>query len=150
MTAELHSEILYDVLCNDQLCFSMLLHRSIRNLLPSFIYICYCMREFYIHGSVHRDSILIRSNEMQQCAGVYLLQNYSTCFGCLSHISSGVHQTVTAASGTGHSVRATTFRLRCCISLDLINICISVCLIFLSVRNRLGGSESILNPLSYL
>jgi len=52
--------------------------------------------------------ILIRSNKMQQYAAVYLLQNYSTCFGCLSH-SSGVHQTVTAASGTGHSVRATTF-----------------------------------------
>ena len=27
----------------------------------------------YIHGSVHRDSILIRSNEVQQNAGVYLL-----------------------------------------------------------------------------
>ena len=40
---------------------------------------------FYIHGYVHRDSILIRSNEIQQYAGVYLLQNYSTCFGCLSH-----------------------------------------------------------------
>ena len=52
-------------------------------------------------------SILIRSNEMQEYAGVYLLQNYSTCFGCPSHPSSGVHQTVTAASGTGHSVRAT-------------------------------------------
>ena len=67
---------------------------------------------FYIHGSVHRDSILIRSNVMQQYAGVYLLQNYSTCFGCLSHRSSGVHQTVTAAPGTGHNVRATTFRQR--------------------------------------
>jgi len=62
--------------------------------------------KFYIHGSVHRDSILIRSNVMQQYAGVYILQNYSTCFGCLSHPSSVVHQTVTAASGTGHSVRA--------------------------------------------
>ena len=59
-------------------------------------------RTFYIHGSVHRDSMLIRSNEMQQYAGVYLLQNYSTYFGCLSHPSSGIHQTVTAASGTGH------------------------------------------------
>jgi len=49
---------------------------------------------------------------MQQYAGVYLLQNYFTCFGCLSHPSSGVHQTVTAASGTGHRVRATTFRQR--------------------------------------
>ena len=39
---------------------------------------------------------------MQQYAGVYLLQNYSTCFGCLSHPSSGVHKTVTADSGTGH------------------------------------------------
>ena len=67
---------------------------------------------FYIHGTVHRDSILIRSNEMQQYVGVYLLQNYYTCFGCLSHPSSGAHQTVTAASGTGHSVRATTFRQR--------------------------------------
>ena len=27
---------------------------------------------FYIHGSVRRDSILIRSNEIQQYAGVYL------------------------------------------------------------------------------
>jgi len=49
---------------------------------------------------------------MQWYAGVYLLQNYSTCFGCLSHSSSGVHKTGTAASGTGHSVRATTFRQR--------------------------------------
>ena len=46
--------------------------------------------------------VWIRSNEMQQYAGVYLLQNYSTCFGCLSNPSSGVHKTVTAASGTGH------------------------------------------------
>ena len=60
----------------------------------------------HIHGSVYRDSILIRSYEMQQYAGVYLLQNYSTYFGCLSHPSSVVYQTVTAASGTGHSVRA--------------------------------------------
>ena len=57
---------------------------------------------FYIHGSVHRNAILIRSNKLQQNAGVYLLQNYSTCFGCLLHPSSGAHQTVTAASGTGH------------------------------------------------
>ena len=56
--------------------------------------------------------ILIRSNEMQQNAGVYLLQNYSTCFGCLSHPTSGVHQSITTASGTGHSARATTFRQR--------------------------------------
>ena len=45
--------------------------------------------------------MLIRPNEMQLYAGVYLLQNYSTCFGCLSYPSSGVHLTVTEASGTG-------------------------------------------------
>jgi len=28
---------------------------------------------------------------MQQYAGIYLLQNHSTCFGCPSHPSSGVH-----------------------------------------------------------
>ena len=31
--------------------------------------------KFYIHGSVHRDSILMRFNEMQQYAGVYFLQH---------------------------------------------------------------------------
>jgi len=39
---------------------------------------------------------------MQHYAGIYLLQIYSTCFGRPSHPSSGVHETVTAASGTGH------------------------------------------------
>ena len=55
---------------------------------------------FYIRGSVHRDSILIRSNKMQQYADIYLLQIYSTCFGCPSHPSSGVHEIVTAAAVT--------------------------------------------------
>ena len=58
----------------------------------------------YIHGSMHHNSILIRSNKMQQYADIYLLQNRSTCFGCPSHPSSGVHKTVIAASGTGHSI----------------------------------------------
>ena len=31
--------------------------------------------------------ILIRSNKMQQYAGIYLLQNYSTCLGCPLHPS---------------------------------------------------------------
>ena len=52
--------------------------------------------------------ILIRSNKMQQYAGIYLLQNYSTRFGCPSHPLLGVHTTVTAASGTGHGIWATT------------------------------------------
>ena len=57
-------------------------------------------------------SIFIRSNYIQQYAGIYLLQNYSTCFGCPSHPSSWVHKTVTAASGTGHCNSTTTFLQR--------------------------------------
>ena len=40
---------------------------------------------------------------MQQYAGIYLLQIYSTGFGCPSHPSSGEHKTVSAASGKSHS-----------------------------------------------
>jgi hypothetical protein len=58
------------------------------------------------------DYIWIRSNKMQQYAGIYLLQNHSICFGCPSHPSSGVHKTVTAASGTGRSTWVTTFLQR--------------------------------------
>jgi hypothetical protein len=54
---------------------------------------------------------LIRSNKMQH-AGIYLLQNHSTCFGCPSHPSLGVHKTLTAASGTGHSIWVTTLLQR--------------------------------------
>jgi len=38
---------------------------------------------------------------MQQYAGIYLLKNYSTCFGRPSRPSSEAQKTVTAASGTG-------------------------------------------------
>ena len=41
---------------------------------------------FYIHGSLQRNSMLIRSNKMQHYAGIYLLQNHSL------HVS-GVHRT---------------------------------------------------------
>jgi len=44
---------------------------------------------------------LKKSNKMQQYANIYLLLNYSTCFGCPS---SGIHKTVVAASGTDHMV----------------------------------------------
>ena len=56
--------------------------------------------------------ILIRSNKMQKYTYIYLLQNHSTCFRCPSHPSSGVNQNVTAPSGTGHSIWATTFLQR--------------------------------------
>ena len=52
---------------------------------------------------------LEKSNEMQQYADIYLLLNYSTCFGRPSRPSSGVHKTVVAPSGADHtSWRATS------------------------------------------
>ena len=77
---------------------------------------CHPAAELISHliSTLHNKScfLLIRSNKMQHYAGIYLLQNYSTCFGCPSHPSSGVSKTVTAASGTGHSIWATTFLQR--------------------------------------
>ena len=89
--------------------YTMISDRRFRN---------YCFfKNIYIHGSVHRNSILIRSNKMQQYAGIYLLQNHPACFGCPSHTSSGAHKTVTAASGTATTFlqrRTATLEKRCC------------------------------------
>ena len=41
---------------------------------------------------------------MQQYADIYLLLNYSTCFGRPSSPSSGVHKIVVAASGTDRNI----------------------------------------------
>jgi len=41
---------------------------------------------FYIRGSVHCNSRLKKSNEMQQYADIYLLLYYFTCLGCPSHL----------------------------------------------------------------
>jgi len=46
---------------------------------------------------------------MQQYADIYLLTNYSTCFGRPSRPSSGVHKTLFAASGTGHTIWESSF-----------------------------------------
>jgi len=49
---------------------------------------------------------------MQLYADIYLLLNYSTCFGRPSHPSSGVHKTVVAASGTDHTIWGANFLKR--------------------------------------
>ena len=67
---------------------------------------------FYIRGSVHLNSRLKKSNKLQQYADVYLLLNYSTCFGRPSRPSSGVHKTVVAASGTDHTIWGASFLKR--------------------------------------
>ena len=45
-----------------------------------------------------------KSNKMQQYAVIYVLLNYSTCFGRPSCPSSEIHKTVVAASGTDHTI----------------------------------------------
>ena len=45
------------------------------------------IQKFYIHGFVHRNSILLRYDKTQQYVGIYLLQNH-----CTLHVS-GVHRT---------------------------------------------------------
>ena len=64
---------------------------------------------FNIRSSVHLNSGLKKSNEMQQYADIYLLLNYSTCFGRPSRPSTAVHKTVVAASGTDHTIWGASF-----------------------------------------
>jgi len=64
---------------------------------------------FYVYGSVHRWSILIIvQRDATQSSLFIIMQVHSTCFGCQPHPSSGVHKTVTTASGTGHIFCAAT------------------------------------------
>ena len=53
------------------------------------------IRRVYVHGSVHRKSILINVQRDATICSLYfiLLQYHSTCFGCRPHPSSGVHKT---------------------------------------------------------
>ena len=58
---------------------------------------------------MHRWSILIMvQQDATQSSLFIILQVHSTCFGCQPHPSSGVHKTVTTASGTGHIFCAAT------------------------------------------
>ena len=56
--------------------------------------------QFCVYGSVHRLSILIIvQRDATQGSLSIILQVHSTCFGCQPHPASGVHKTVTTASG---------------------------------------------------
>jgi len=53
--------------------------------------------------SVHRwPKLIIVQRDATQSSLFIILRVHSTCFGCQPHPSSGVHKTVTTASGTGH------------------------------------------------
>ena len=57
--------------------------------------------EYYVHGSVHRQSILITVQRDASQSSLFIIPKvHSTCFGCQPHPSSAVHKTVTTASGT--------------------------------------------------
>jgi len=62
------------------------------------------VNKFYIRGSVHRNSSLKKSNEMQLYADIYLLLYYSTYLGHPSRPSSALRKTVVTASGTDHTI----------------------------------------------
>jgi len=51
--------------------------------------------------------IIVQRDSTQSCLFI-ILQVHSTYFGCQPHPSSGVHKTVTTASGTGHIFCAAT------------------------------------------
>ena len=52
--------------------------------------------------------LIFAQRDATQSSLFIILQVHSTCFGCQPHPSSGIHETVTTASGTGHIFCAAT------------------------------------------
>ena len=61
---------------------------------------------------MRRNSRLKKHNKRQQYADIYLLLNYSACFGRPLRPSSGVHKPVVAVFGTDHTIWGTSFLKR--------------------------------------
>jgi len=87
-------------------------HHIVNVSLNTYLIISAITFYIYVRGSVHRNSRLEKRNEMQQYADIYLLLNYSTCFGRPSRPSLGVHKTVVAGSGTKVVTTTTTAKCR--------------------------------------
>jgi hypothetical protein len=63
---------------------------------------------FYAHGSVHRNSMLIKFQpDATECRYLFTAKALYM-FRVSQHPSSGVLKTVTAASGTGHNIGTAT------------------------------------------
>ena len=62
----------------------------------------------YTRTSTEHFLLIIVQRDATQSSLFIILQVHSKCFGCLPHPSSGVHKTVTTASGTGHIFCAVT------------------------------------------
>ena len=52
--------------------------------------------------------LIIVQRDATQSSIFIILEVHCTCFGCQPHPSSGVHKSVTTASGTGHIFCAAT------------------------------------------
>jgi len=61
---------------------------------------------FNLHGSVHRNSIVIYIQQDAMLHSLFISGNCSTCFGWYPHPSSGAQTTVPTASGICHTVTA--------------------------------------------
>ena len=68
---------------------------------------------FNVHGSVHRNNILIYIQLDATLHSLFISGNCSTCFGWYHHPSSGAQTTVSTASGICHTV-AGVKNTRCC------------------------------------
>ena len=65
------------------------------------------MSLFYFQKVMVHISIIIQRDATQSSLFI-ILRVHSSCFGCQPHQSSGVHKTLTTASGTGHIFCAAT------------------------------------------
>jgi len=63
--------------------------------------------KFYIYGSVHDKYILTYIQQDVTLHSLFISGNCSACFGWYFHPSSGVHTTVSTASGICYTVTAT-------------------------------------------
>ena len=59
----------------------------------------------FIKGKLQISVLTIVQRDATQSSLFIILQVHSTCFWCQPHPSSGVHETVTKASGTGHTAK---------------------------------------------
>ena len=80
-------------------------NKHIYNLSIKLFYNLLCYFFFNIHGSVHRNNILLYKSQQDAHVTEYILSdNCSTCFGRDYHPSSGAQTTVTTAPGNRYTV----------------------------------------------
>jgi len=61
---------------------------------------------FYVYGSVHCKYTFVYIQQDATLHSLFISGNCSTCFRCYFHPSSGVHKTVSTASGICHTLTA--------------------------------------------